>query len=283
MSIRKKVEPRPRRILLIDGVDRVTICLDRSVSESELDELREHCTNLKVIHVQPKFQANRKCKLELFQPTRQCLRLLRKTLGAEINADLTYVELARDITIPKKARTALYAAFMQSVKVPHQRALFVKYKNTYYCGRRAENDDRDGSVLVLYTDRPSKLNNARPAADALKCFHVELRLSGKAALAKHGIRSLDDLIQFDHEQHWHTSLNFFVLPSKTEVGRLLAACCRGRSDASATAYLKRANRWLEKHSLDDKFVLHNALKATPALARYLVKADWSDLLESIKK
>lgn len=283
MSVRKKMGPRPGHFLFIDGVDRVTIWLDRPVSESEMDALRDHCTDLKVIPGQPKFQANRKCKLELFQPTRKCLRLLRQIFGAEINADLTYVELARDVILPKRARMALRAAFLQAAKVPHQRALFVQYEGTYYCGRRAGNDARDGSVLVLYTDHPSKLNNARPAADALKCFHVELRLSGKAALAKHGIRSLDDLIQFDHERHWQKSLNVFVLPSKTKLGRLLAACCGGRADATDTAYLKRANRWLAEHSLDGQFIMHNALKATPVLARYLVKTDWSGLLESIKK
>lgn len=283
MTIEKAAVSCCSRYRPIYGADRLAIWTDRTVSAAELEELHEHCTGLKVISGQPKFQANRKCKLELFQPTRKCLRLLRQIFGAEINADLTYVELARDVILPKRARMALCSVFLGAVKVPHQRALVIKFEGTYYCGGRSEKDDRDGSVLVLYTDRSSKINNARPDANAMKCFHVELRLSGKAALAKHGIRSLDDLIHFNHKQHWQTSLKFYVLPSKTELGRLLAACCGGRVDASDTAYLKRANRWLAEHSLDGQFIMHNALKATPGLARRLAQTDWSDLLESAKK
>lgn len=283
MTIDKTAASFPCHFQLLYGVDRLTIWTDRTVSEAELEELREHCTDLKVKHGQPKFQANRKCKLELFQPTRKCLRLLRQIFGAEINADLTYVELARDVILPKRARSALRSVFLGAVKVPHQRAFFIQYEGTYYCGLRAGNDDRDGSVLTLYTDRSSKINDARPDADAVKCFHVELRLSGKAAVAKHGIRSLDDLIHFDHKQHWQRSLKFYVLPSKTELGRLLAACCGGRMDSSDTAYLKRANRWLAAHSLDGQFIMHNALKATPGLERHLAKTDWGGLMESIQK
>ena len=55
------------------GVDRVTIWLDRLASGAEFEDLREHCTCLSVTNDQPKFQANRKCKLDLFQPTRKCL------------------------------------------------------------------------------------------------------------------------------------------------------------------------------------------------------------------
>lgn len=266
------------------GVDRVTIWLDRPASEAEFEELHEHCTFLTVTNNQPKFQANRKCKLELFQPTRKCLRMAKEILGAETNADLTYVELARDVTLPNKARAAQLTAFLGSVKVSSQRSLFVQCEGTFYCGKRAESGGRDGSVLAVYADKASKLNNVRPDANAMECFHVELRLSGKDALRKHGIRTLEDLIVFSHKQFWGKSLKLYALPqSKTELGRLLAACCGGRADASDTAYLKRANRWIDKHSIDAKFIMHNALKATPKLERYLARTDWNGLMKSIKK
>ena len=266
------------------GADRVTIWLDRPASEAEFEELREHCTFLTVTNDQPKFQANRKCKLELFQPTRKCLRMAKEILRAETNADLTYVELARDVTLPNKARMALITAFLGSVKVTSQRSLFVQSKGTFYCGKRAGNGGRDGSVLAVYADKASKINNARPDADAMECFHVELRLSGKDVLRKHGIRTLQDLIVLNRKQFWKKSLKFYALPtSKTKLGRLLAACCGGRADASDTAYLKRANRWIDKHSIDAKFIMHNALKATPKLERYLARTDWNGLMKSIKK
>ena len=266
------------------GVDRVTIWLDRPASEAEFEELREHCTFLTVTNDQPKFQANRKCKLDLFQPTRKCLRMAEKILRAETNADLTYVELARDVTLPNRVRAALLTAFLGSVKVSSQRSLFVQCEGTFYCGKRAESGGRDGSVLAVYADKASKINNARPDADAMECFHVELRLSGKDVLGKHGIRALEELISFKHKQLWKKCLKFYALPrSKTELGRLLAACCGGRADASDTAYLKRANRWIDKHSIDGRFIMHNALKATPELEHYLAPTDWRDLMKSIKK
>ena len=266
------------------GVDRVTIWLDRLASGAEFEDLREHCTCLSVTNDQPKFQANRKCKLELFQPTRKCLRMANEILKAETNADPTYVELARDVTLPKRARTALHTAFLGSVKVSSQRSLFVQCEETFYCGKRAESGGRDGSVLAVYADKASKINNARPDADAMECFHVELRLSGKDVLGKHGIRALEELISFKHKQLWEKCLKFYALPrSKTELGRLLAACCGGRADASDTAYLKRANRWIDKHSIDGRFIMHNALKATPKLERHVAKTDWNGLMKSIKK
>ena len=266
------------------GVDRVTIWLDRPASEAEFEALCEHCTCLTVTNDQPKFQANRKCKLELFQPTRKCLRMAKEILRAETNADLTYVELASDVTLPKRVRTALLTAFLGSVKVSSQRSLFVQCEETFYCGKRAESGGRDGSVLAVYADKASKINNARPDADAMKCFHVELRLSGKDALRKHGILTLQDLISFKHKQLWEKCLKFYALPrSKTELGRLLAACCGGRADASDTAYLKRANRWIDKHSIDGRFIMHNALKTIPKLESYLEDTNWNKLMKSIKK
>ena len=266
------------------GADRVTMWLDRLASEAEFEELREHCTCLTVTNDQPKFQANRKCKLELFQPTRKCLRMAKEILRVETNADLTYVELARDVTLPNRVRSAMLTAFLGSVKVSGQRSLFVQCEDTFYCGKRAESGGRDGSVLAVYADKASKINNARPDADAMECFHVELRLSGKDVLGKHGIRALEELISFKHKQLWEKCLKFYALPrSKTELGRLLAACCGGRVDASDTAYLKRANRWIDKYSIDAKFIMHNALKATPKLERYLARTDWNGLMKSIKK
>ena len=112
------------------------------------------------------------------------------------------------------------------------------------------------------------------------CFHLEWRVSGKAALARLGLRALDDLINFDHVGHWQDNLNLYQLPSKTDLGRLLAKLDGGSPDASSVAYLKRANRWLDAHRIDGQFVLHNALKTTPNISRYLPRNTWLKLVLS---
>ena len=134
--------------------------------------------------------------------------------------------------------------------------------------------------MCLYTDRPSKAMNASPDLSSTPCFHSEWRVSGKAALARLGLRSLDDLINFDHVGHWHDNLNLYKLPSKTDLGRLLAKLDGGSPDVSSVAHLKRANRWLDAHRIDGQFVLHNALKTTPKIVRFLPRNTWLKLVLS---
>jgi hypothetical protein len=80
--------------------------------------------------------------------------------------------------------------------------------------------------------------------------------------------------------HWHDNLNLYKLPSKTDLGRLLAKLDGGSPDVSSVAHLKRANRWLDAHRIDGQFVLHNALKTTPNISRYLPRNTWLKLVLS---
>jgi hypothetical protein len=54
--------------------------------------------------------------------------------------------------------------------VSSQRSLSFNAKKlfTAVSGRKA--DGRDGSVLAVYADKASKINNARPDADAMGCL-----------------------------------------------------------------------------------------------------------------
>lgn len=267
------------RYRCIEGFDRAHFWLNQALSLSHFKALDAHCGSYAVRATQPRYQASRKCFLALHQPTPRCLEILRELLGSEVNAELTYAEVTRDLQLAQSVSTQLRQVFARAIQVPYQRALSVDHKGSRYWGIRSKAGSSQGSVLTLYTDCPSKLHNARPPSDAPPCFHVEWRATGKAALAKLGLRSVDDLIDFDHEHHWDTSLNLFDMPRKTDLGRLLAACQGGRSDATDTAYRKRATRWIETYSQDGEFVLHNALKAVPKLALHLDRTDWKGLLQ----
>lgn len=267
----------------VDSYDRIHLWLNQALSLSYFKRLDGHCGSYAVEATQPRYQAHRKCFVALHQPTPQCVKILCELLGAEINAEVTYAEVARDLQLPRPILAELRKAFVRAVQMPHQRELSIKYKGTHYWGQRSKAGTRQGSVLALYTDLPSKLNNARPRSDSPPCFHLEWRASGKAALENLGIRSVDDLIDFDHERHWETNLKLFAMPRKTDLGRMLAACQGRRTDVSDVAYLKRATRWIEAHSEGGEFVLHNALKSMPKLSLHLDRTDWKGLLQLAEK
>lgn len=263
---------------LHDGFDRVNFWFDRPTPPFDLQRLAPHCGDLFFTAAQPRYHADRKGQLTLYQPTASCLQLLRDLCGAEIGIELVYAEINRDLGLKSVHQlSAMRSAFIESAHMPYQRGLVSDFNGTFYWGVRSKAAHRQGSVMCLYTDRPSKAMNASENLSSTPCFHLEWRVSGKVALARIGLRALDDLINFDHVGHWQDNLNLYQLPSKTYLGRLLAKLDGGSPGVSSVAYLKRANRWLDAHRIDGQFVLHNALKTTPHVARHLSRNTWLKL------
>ena len=261
-----------------DGFDHLIFWFDRPELPFDTDQLKSHCGDLNRIERQPKFHANRKLSLSLFQPTQKCLILVRELVGREMVVDVTYAEVARDILVRNaKAATSLMDAFLAAVFIPYSRHTFRRYQDTdtRYCGPPT----KKGSRIVLYPDRPSKINNARPLDDDDPDFHFEWRASGKDALAQIGIASIEDLIMFDHDRFWAEQIRLCDIKNKTELGRKLAKCMGGKANASNPAYLKRGNKWIDDHTEDGKFVLHNALKSTPDLQSVLTTISWNQWLQ----
>jgi hypothetical protein len=265
--------------IVTDGLDHAIVWFDRSELPFNIALLEPHCGDLTVTARQPDFHANRKLSLSLFQPTLECLILLREFVGREMVVDVTYAEVARDVLVRNVATaSSLMDAFLAAVFIPYSHHTFMRYqdKGTWYCGPPT----KKGSRVVLYPDRPSKINNARPLDDDDPDFHFEWRASGKDALAQIGIASIDDLIMFDHDRHWAERIRLYDITNKTELGRKLAKCMGGKANASNPAYLKRGNKWIDDHTEDGKFVLHNALKSTPELQSLLTTISWNQWLQS---
>lgn len=261
-----------------DGFDRITMHLDRPELPFSLSLLEAHCTKVVAIPSQPRFQANRKFVLELFQPTKKCLQVIRKGLGREVCVDITYTEIARDITpFDPDHVSELHAAFLGCARMPYERDVVLPMKGVVWYFSR---DRKNGNHLVVYADKPSKINNAKPKSSAPLCLHVEWRASGKEALSDVGIMALDDLINFDFDGHWDNHLKLYDMPTKTLLGHKLAKLDGGNTDASNPAYLKRANAFLARHSKHDIFVLQNALNSMPELARRLKLMTWQEWLNA---
>lgn len=266
----------PSRIAYDDGFDIIRMFLDRPEPPFDIRELHPYCYAVSKKSGQPKYQTNRKLEIELFQPTRECLELLRDRLCQEVGVDITYVEIGRDVIHPiRSIIEKLESAFLACAHFPYCRDIVMPVeKITWYYARRKP----IGHAPVMYADKPSKLNNSRPDKSDPACLHIEWRASGKKPLQSIGISSLDDLINFDFNRHWNDRLKLHDTPSKTKLVKLLAKTLDGKSDATDTAHLKRANAWLRKHSKLDKFVLQNALSVNPEIALKLPLLTWKEWL-----
>jgi hypothetical protein len=263
----------------IDGFDHLRFWLDTPELPFAKSLLQPHCTRVDSRAQQQRYQCHRKLELSLFQPTTKCLEILLEGVGHSVGIELVYAEIARDIVLGNPCDNAdLYDAFLECARVPRLRHLVKFRSGTAYFGNRPKN--HRGHVIALYCDKQSKLNNARPRQSAPPCVHVEWRAWGKSELAALGIAGLEDLIRFDHDRHWDTHLKLFNMPTKTALGKKLAALSGGKHDASNPAYLKRGDEFLGRYSLHGKFVLQNALREVPELARRLKTYTWNEWLSA---
>lgn len=264
---------------VIYGFDRVTVWINRPELPISIARLKNHCADAVGYAEQMAYQPNWKFRVEIFQPTSRCLRLLAKALGNDVSTLLTYVEIVCDVAADSKRQAVRWHnAFLASAQMSYQRQPVVFFKNTCYYGRRSAGGNRQSNVLAVYADRPSKLQNARPAADLPPCLHIEWRASGSNALASLGIIGLDDLIRFDHQRFWGLHVRMYQLAKPTALGRLLARASGSDPAVSGTALRKRAARWAARNSISGKFVMHNALLETSAPARRLQKIPFSEWL-----
>lgn len=254
----------------IYGYDRISLWIDQPELPVSPNYFEQHCTNCVGTLKQMEFNARWKYRLDLFQPTITCLQKLLKVLGSEIAVLIVYVEFACDTLADNKEEAQHWQQqFLASAKLKSQRQSVATFKGTNYFGRRnGKSDQRRGHITVVYSDKPSKLNNAQPTSNAPPCLHIEHRVTGSEVLATRGIVSLQDLIQFDLPQFFDSYLRIYSLPTLTELGRLLAKIAGANTDVSKTALRKRANRWKAVHCNDVQFILHNALLATSKLTRH---------------
>lgn len=266
------------------GYDRIELWLDRAELPIALARLEPHCTKITPQLEQMTQNARWKLKLVILQPTIKCLEILYEALGHDVGHQLSYVELAWDIrTINARHALKMRNALLAVLVVPHQRGCVLRVKTTWYYGRRENKGVKRGHVLVIYTDRPSKLNNAQPDPDATPCLHIEWRATGKAALQHLGLATLADLIAFEHHVFWSQRLRVHQLPAKADLGRLLQTTHGKTIKVGDAALRKRARNWKQEHSIKGKFVLHNALFSAPNLKRLLPKLDLWPWMSTVYK
>ena len=270
--------------VVIFGFDRVTLWLDRPELPTSQNALAKHCTKINVSLEQMIHHPRWKLKVDVHQPTIDFFHALAKALGNDVAAVVSYVEIACDIHDSMGQFAQRWCrAFLASAYMRYQQQTVVLFEKLFYFGRRAgRKAGRRGNVLAVYADKPSKINNARPAEDAPPCLHIEWRATGSATVELLGIFSIADLIRFDHERFWNEHIRMYQLPKPTELGRLLAGASGQEINVSGSALRKRATKWRanQQHNIDDIFVMHNALLNTRKINSHLKKVSFTDWLKA---
>lgn len=226
-----------------------------------------------------------KLKIVILQPTARCLELLNRATGNHIATQLTYVEIACDLNANSAEQALRWRNdLMSKARMKSQRGTVVLEEcgTTFYFGSRNNRKKLRANVQAVYADKPSKLKNARPVENDRPCLHIENRTSGATALAAHGIVSLSDLIQFDHQRFWNEHLIVYALPGVTKLGRILAEHFNTDISISDTALVKKAHVWRKRYQIRDKFIMHNAIVANRGIEKYFDRVkfiDWVNTLD----
>lgn len=214
----------------IDSFDRVRLLLDHPINDKALESLKLLCRHLTLTDANIPYQPRWAHDLDILQPhARTFFLALHDALPAAASCQLYYVELARDYLTRFQIEARRMAhQFIGHATLRYSRGHVEAVKNGYYYNRR------ESSVsLAVYGDRPTKQFVPALGHPAL---HTELRFKSSEALARQGVRGPLDLAELDFDACWTQHLNFWSLPSQTEIGRAIG--CKSDRDDS----LQRAAR-----------------------------------------
>lgn len=259
------------------GVDRLELHLTSVELGIAPAVFKSHCQDLKIEVGAMPFGKMYKAKLTILQPKPTIWSLLEAAVGRQIGVLLTYVELVIDF-IKSNIRSAkkFKRRFLGAAHVLHQHGSVTQVVGregaTYYFATRSRpGGGKRGNVPVIYADKLSKLQSAHKGSP---CVHLEWRIQGSAELRKVGLVTIADLQQFDHVGFWQERIRMRILPSKTQIGAILAG--RKAKTLGDEALRKRSRVMLKKFTLGDAFILQNAIRMHPAIAR---KTSYTNIFE----
>lgn len=199
--------------------DRLSIYLDAHSREDNLEKLLDDNKENKFLWQPLPHNDFFDRKVELFQPSAQCLAELTDTDVVGGDCAINYVEFALDFITGSQCTLNKLDRFFNRhlVRIPSKRSKATPYHNDDYAKTAYLSAKVDKERLLFYSDKP-----ARKAQGQL-CLHVEFRLAGWTLLKKKNILILRDLINFDHQQLWGTQLDLRK-PNFTQLG---IACRNG--------------------------------------------------------
>ena len=140
-------------------------------------------------------------RIKLFQPSRSTFEQLHDLIGDEFAGD----HIFRNDDDSQRAFDYLHAHY---VKDRHSKLTVKIVKST----TRYTGSKWSPNQLVMYADRVCKLTGET------SCLHLEWRVRGVRAIERLGIVTIEDLLQFDHQQLWRERLKVYE-PDIARVGR----------------------------------------------------------------
>lgn len=247
--------------------------------------LDAHCSGVRVEHGSPKYQADWKSSVLLFQPRASAFDVLREAFGTEYRVAPAYAEFALDLITRTKADAKfLKSAMLEMMTVKSWRQLVTTYKGTVYWGSRClvnVEDDlgearlprRRGVNWAMYV-RKSKEGSAWAGR---WCLHIEARISGSPELGRAGVSTIEGFQRFDHPRFWQERVNLWVPPSLATLG---VWSDLSDTERSRNTLNRRGKDWREEYTEGGHFVLQNALldqTDKQAFAR-LFDASWTEVV-----
>lgn len=252
------------------GYDRLRILIDQPALPGPINRLRRACRGgLKLTPGRIKFNRVWQCTVDMYQPSLLALDILNeRCLGRQVDAMLTYAEIAHDLIFEHSASATAYEShLLERMVMRYQRDVVEKYGTTSYFNSRSDAaGSKRGRVVAAYSDQPTKLSTPHAGRP---CTHIECRITGSAKLAAVGLASVGDLRAFDFGSFWKSSVSLYELPSKTEVGQLIGGPCG--DTVSGTALRKRGQKFIDDCSVEGQFYMHTAMRRETRLRRKLVK------------
>lgn len=191
----------------IPYIDRVTIWLDTSAHMIDLSGIKEFCGGeVFERHTPMRKNPKWKCKIDLFQPSREAFILIKNQLCASYL--INYFEPSLDYITDTHANAKAIQEFFEGtlIKKWHKNKHIKKYDTGVYFGPR-----KTASNFVSYCGKPSKMND-KP------CCHIEMRFHGSPTVRRAGIDCLDALIKFDPYRFWKKYLNLRRLEDMKKLG-----------------------------------------------------------------
>lgn len=237
------------------GFDRLRIHTDAVITANRLRDFP-------VVKDPTPYNRYRRSCIEVHQPTLAQLKELAHELRLH-QVEISYAELLADLPIPGDSAQEVLDESLGCLHFAFLPSSVSRFDKTDYVGGRTQR-----IRVAMYADRPSKFD-PREAHLRNKALHIEYRVSGAQSLARMGLSSLRQAIDFDHKRFHDQRTRVLTLPKIGKLGLLLAKESINAS-LNSPALRKRAREWQAGNCLEGNFCLHNALRNTPGLARKLI-------------
>ena len=243
----------------ISYYDTIEIWLTREICKSEMENLKL-LGKVRVRSIKKYHRRNYTKRLILSQPSIGLLKLLDEILSRSDPQDyvLTRVDIALDLITEKSVHADYLKRKIDFHLIQGWRGKSVKVvvekETIYFRGIGSRNN------ICIYSDKPSKMTDE-------PCCHIEWRMKSTHAIAAKSIKSILDLIHFDHEEFWKSRLKL-VSVDLFKLGQIYI-------------YRNRKKRLL--HKKHDNGDWHNYRWAGAAIFRIKSRSNSSNAIDCIEQ